>query len=138
MINILIIFVMDILLVLAGYQYFCNHFRNTSKLATARLNYIRILIDTVYTYYHHPELMRKHLQKEMAIKKLMAYHVVDNHCGYFFTSRTKVSTNDQLLYMLHKEGFTPRELCIIFELNNINSVYVKCHRINKKLYTNGI
>lgn len=67
----------------------------------------------------------------MAIKKLMAYHVVDNHCGHFFTSRTKVSTNDQLLYMLHKEGFTPRELCIIFELNNINSVYVKCHRINK-------
>ena len=82
--------------------------------------------------------MRKHLQKEMAIKKLMACHVVDNHCGHFFTSRTKVSTNDQLLYMLHKEGFTPRELCIIFELNNINSVYVKCHRINKKLYTNGI
>lgn len=35
MIYILIIFVMDILLVLAGYQYFCNHFRNTSKLATA-------------------------------------------------------------------------------------------------------
>lgn len=68
MIYILIIFVMDILLVLAGYQYFCRHFRNTSKLATARLNYIRILIDTVYTYYHYPELMRKHLQKEMAIK----------------------------------------------------------------------
>lgn len=61
----------------------------------------------------------------------MAYHVVDNNCGHFFPSQTKVSTNDQLLYMLHKEGFTPRELCIIFELNNINSVYVKCHRINK-------
>ena len=29
--------------------------------------------------------------------------------------------------------FTPRELCMLFPLNNINSVYVKISRMNKKL-----
>lgn len=30
-------------------------------------------------------------------------------------------------------GFSARELCVIFALNNTNTVYVKCHQLNKKL-----
>lgn len=135
---IITILIMDIFIVLIIYRRLRNHIRCASGQAKARLNYIRILIDTVYSYSNQPELLQKHMQKEMSIKKLMAYHVIDNRCERFFTAATKVNGNDQLLYMLHKEGFSPRELCVIFELNNLNSVYVKCHRINKKLNANDM
>ena len=131
---IITILVMDIFIVLIIYRRLRHHIQYVSGQAKARLNYIRILIDTVYTYSHQPELLQKHLQKEMSIKKLLAYHVIDNRCDRLFSARMKVNSNDQLLYMLHKEGFSLRELCVIFELNNLNSVYVKCHRINKKLH----
>ena len=125
---------MDIFIVLIIYRRLRHHIQYVSGQAKARLNYIRILIDTVYTYSHQPELLQKHLQKEMSIKKLLAYHVIDNRCDRLFSARVKVNSNDQLLYMLHKEGFSPRELCVILELYTLNSVYVKCHRINKKLH----
>lgn len=131
---IITILVMDIFIVLIIYRRLRHHIQYVSGQAKARLNYIRILIDTVYTYSHQPELLQKHLQKEMSIKKLLAYHVIDNRCDRLFSARMKVNSNDQLLYMLHKEGFSPRELCIIFELNNLNSLFFKCHRINKKLH----
>ena len=34
-------------------------------------------------------------------------------------------------------GFTPRELYLLFSLNNINSVYVKISRMNKRLKESG-
>lgn len=97
---------MDIFIVLIIYRRLRHHIQYVSGQAKARLNYIRILIDTVYTYSHQPELLQKHLQKEMSIKKLLAYHVIDNRCDRLFSARVKVNSNDQLLYMLHKEGFT--------------------------------
>ena len=75
---IITILVMDIFIVLIIYRRLRNHIHYVSGQAKARLNYIRILIDTVYTYSHQPELLQKHLQKEMSIKKLLAYHVIDN------------------------------------------------------------
>lgn len=132
---IITILVMDIFIVLLIYRRLRNRFHAATLQAKSRLNYIRILADTVYTYSHRPELLQKQLQKELSIKKLMAYHVIEGRCDRFFSSTIKVNRKDQLLYMLYKEGFTPRELCVIFELNNLNSVYVKCHRIKKKLHT---
>ena len=38
--------------------------------------------------------------------------------------------------MLHMQGFSARELCIIFGLNNVHSVQVKYSRINIKLNKN--
>lgn len=130
---IITILVMDIFIVLIIYRRLRHHIQYVSGQAKARLNYIRILIDTVYTYSHQPELLQNTCKRDVD-QKLLAYHVIDNRCDRLFSARMKVNSNDQLLYMLHKEGFSPRELCIIFELNNLNSVYVKCHRINKKLH----
>ena len=68
----------------------------------------------------------------MTVDVLMAYHVVtpsDN------TKYDKMNCRqaDKLLCKLSDMGFTPRELCMLFSLNNINSVYVKISRMNKKL-----
>ena len=94
--------------------------------------YVCILIETVYTYKNSPQLLRDRLLQEMTIKKLLCYHLVEDDEN-FFPSDLKCTKRDKLLYKLHLEGFTYKELCILFELNNLNSVYVKCHRINKKL-----
>ena len=61
---IITILVMDIFIVLIIYRRLRHHIQYVSGQAKARLNYIRILIDTVYTYSHQPELLQKHLQKE--------------------------------------------------------------------------
>lgn len=104
------------------------------SLASARLNYIRILIDLVYTYSHRPEQLLKMLQTEMSIKKLLCCHVIEDGTESLVPQEIRVAKNDKLLYQLHEEGFTPRELCVIFGLNNLNSVYVKYHRMNKRLH----
>ncbi len=90
------------------------------------------MIDTLYTYNHNPEKLRKHIIELMKADVLIAYHVVTP------SDRTKydeVNCNktDKLLCKLSDMGFTPRELCMLFSLNNINSVYVKMSRMNKRL-----
>ena len=107
--------------------------REVRLCAANRLRYIQDLIEVVYTYQHQPSHMQQHLRQEMTIKKLLNYHIIDNRCERIFSPGIKSTERDKLLYMLHKDGFSARELCILFELNNVNSVYVKCHRINKQL-----
>lgn len=110
-----------------------HRLKRTGDTAVARLYYIRKLMDLVYTYSHRPEQLLRLLQTEMSIKKLLCYHVVEDATDGLIPDEARVSKNDRLLYQLHKEGFSPRELCVIFGLNNLNSVYVKYHRMNKRL-----
>lgn len=98
-----------------------------------QLLYVRSLIDLVYTYQHRPELLLIHFQLEMSIKKLLIYHLIEDRCDHYCPEETKLNQNDKLFYMLCEEGFSARELCVIFGQNNINSVYVRHHRIRKKL-----
>lgn len=110
-------------------------FQHISKLKIRirdNLRYICILIETVYTYKNNPQQLRDHLLQEMTIKKLLCYHIVEEDES-LFPPDMKCTQKDKLLYKLHLEGFTSKELCILFELNNLNTVYVKCHRVNKKL-----
>lgn len=100
-------------------------------LSSDCIRYIEMLIETVYTYKHQPQHLCDHLIQ--TIKKLLSYHIIDEDCSHLFPSDLKCRKNDMLLYKLHMMGFTAKELCLLFELNNINSVYVKCHRIKKKL-----
>ncbi len=99
----------------------------------ARLNYIHILIDTVYSFGNNSELLLTQLKKEMSVKKLLLYGIIKRRQTEACDPELKISEDDRLLYQLLQEGFSPRELCIIFSLNNINSLYVKHHRIRKKL-----
>lgn len=98
-------------------------------------HYVCILIENVYTFKNDPQRLRDRLLNEMTIKKFLCYHLVDDDDG-IFPPDLKCTKKDKLLYKLHLEGFTPKELCILFELNNLNTVYVKCHRVSKKLANN--
>lgn len=96
------------------------------------LRYLCMLVETVYTFKNNPQLLRDRLLKEMTIKKWLCYHIVEENNNPLPVD-LKCASKDKLLYKLHLEGFTPRELCVLFELNYLNTVYVKCHRMNKKL-----
>lgn len=101
--------------------------------AQARLDYIHILIDTVYTYGNNHELLSVRLKQEMSAKKLLLYGIIERKQTEACRPELKINEDDRLLYQLLQEGFSPRELCIVFSLNNLNSLYVKHHRIRKKL-----
>ena len=101
--------------------------------AQERLDYIHILIDTVYTYGNNNELLSARLKQEMSAKKLLLYGIIERKQTEACRPELKIGEDDRLLYQLLQEGFSPRELCIIFSLNNLNSLYVKHHRIRKKL-----
>lgn len=133
----MIIFIIDILLmsilILTVLRERKLYMRKLHDEAQARLNYIHILIDTVYTYGSSHELLSTRLKQEMSAKKLLLYGIVERKKTEACAPELKISEDDRLLYQLLQEGFSPRELCIIFALNNINSLYVKHHRIRKKL-----
>jgi len=119
-----------ILAVLREQKHYSNKLRNEAQ---ARLNYIHILIDTVYVYGNNHELLSKRLKQEMSAKKLLLYGIIERKQTEACDPELKISEDDRLLYQLLQEGFSLRELCIIFTLNNLNSLYVKHHRIRKKL-----
>ncbi len=106
--------------------------RTETALSRDRLIYIRKIIDTVYTHQNNDERLQKRIIELTKSDVLLAYHVVMPHND---TVYYKVDCNeaDKLLCKLADMGFTPRELCMLFSLNNINSVYVKMSRMNKRL-----
>lgn len=134
---ILILIVIDAVLIALVYRVYsilknAHGNRAETALSRDRLIYIRKIIDTVYTHQSNAERLQKRIIELTKSDVLLAYHVVmpPNDTGY-----DKVGCNeaDKLLCKLADMGFTPRELCMLFSLNNINSVYVKMSRMNKRL-----
>lgn len=132
-----IIIIINLLLAIALYiqvWIFVKHrYKEMKRIAESRILYIHILLETIYTYNHDPKLLQKHLQCEMTVKKLLGYGTIEDRCDELFDPKLKINKNDLLMYQLYEEGFSPKELCVLFGLNNLNSFYVKHHRINKKL-----
>lgn len=96
--------------------------------------YVGMLLETVYTHKHRPHHLLEHLLEEMTVDKLLCYHLITDDFRGIFPEDFNASKRDMLLYKLSLEGFTPKQLCLLFGLNNMNAVYVKCCRINKKLH----
>ncbi len=102
-------------------------------LSRDRLIYIQTLIEMVYLYKHNPQQLLEALQTEMSIRKLCSHHILDIDLKIKSVEFEKLKHNDQLFYQLYMSGFSTQMLCTIFGLNNLNSVYVKSHRINKHI-----
>ena len=107
--------------------------KNIADESEHRLVYIRTLIDSVYTFYRNPEKLLLRMKTEMTADKLLLYGVVRSKCTEACDPAFKVNDDEKLFYQLSLEGFSSRELCVLFKLNSLSSVYVKRHRINKKL-----
>lgn len=129
--------ILDLIVVIMVCRFYSStqkrHLRCVESRARDRLLYIQSLIEIIYTYKHNPTQLEAHLSNQVSVKKILSYHVIDDECEKYIPKDLKINKNDRLLYTLYQEGFSYRELCVMFELNNLNSAYVKYHRVNKKL-----
>ena len=124
---------------LIGVAIFCRHFivkqkrksRDAEILARNRLIYIRFMVDTVYLHCNRPQQLVDNMKKEMTIEKMIAYNILDHDTK--IPDGIKCKDRDWLLRELYRKEFSAQQLVIMFGLSNVNSVYVKCCRINKKI-----
>ena len=139
MIQLVIIDILFIAVLTLAVQRSLRYYKRTvAARSEARLAYIRTLIETVYVFGNKPDMLQSHIKHEMSIKKLLFYGVIERQPTEASDPARRINETDQLVYQLLQNGFSPRELCVIFNLNNINSLYVKYHRINRKLERQNI
>lgn len=134
---ILILIVIDAVLIALVYRVYsilknAHGNRAETALSRDRLIYIRKIIDTVYTHQSNAERLQKRIIELAKSDVLVAYHVVMPPDDTVY-DKMDCNDADKLLCKLADMGFTPRELCMLFSLNNINSVYVKISRMNKRI-----
>lgn len=111
------------------------------NMADRRLHLLRYLIDLSYTYKSDKDLFYKKFVETININELMKYwRIIDMSVPEELMRNTSqaieescLRSKDIDLFRLLEAGFTPRELSIIYDLNNTHSIYVKCCRLRAKL-----
>jgi len=100
------------------------------RLADRRLELVRRLIDHSYQYAHQPLTFVHKFNEEVCVQRLLEAKIVPmpRHAATRSAKESEV-----FLCRLIDAGFSRREVCVIFGLKNIGSLYVKYHRIKKKL-----
>lgn len=120
-----------------------REFERREKLQSKRLLLLRRLIDYSYTYKYDKDLFYKKFCEEINIDKLKKYNLIN--LGEIIKEQDllekpikqkkieKLSQDDYEFMCLLNEGFTSRELSVIFGLSHPQSIYVKRHRIRARL-----
>lgn len=95
-----------------------------------QLRFIRSLLDLCYVYRESPQVFLEKFKDKVNIREMKAYDLV----GHGSDKRWKdLKEDERLLCTLLERGFTQRELCVVFNMKTINNLYIKHHRIRKKL-----
>ncbi len=104
------------------------------RIALGRLALIRKLISLAHVYEHDKELFYKKFVETVDTSTLRKHEVIEmvgQDQNNLPTS--SIEPKDVELFCLKEQGFTTEELCVIFGLKNPNSLYVKLHKLRKKL-----
>lgn len=96
---------------------------------TEQLRFIRILLDLCYTYQNSPLVFLDKFKDKVNIRELKSYDLIEIPNNRF----VELKEDEKLLCLLLENGFTQRELCVIFNLKKINNLYIKYNRIRKKM-----
>lgn len=104
-----------------------------------RFLFIRKLISLAFIYGHDTDLFHKKFVEMVNIKTLKRRQIIHPmnfipNDEFIESLKDKGLTEWEIeICCLTELGFTAQELCVIYGLKNINSIYVKRHRIKKKL-----
>ena len=113
-----------------GIVWFYYRHRRILRLSANRLRLLHHLMELLYLYKDRPPVFVRKFQEETCVRKLKDSDIIQ-------WSRpapgTNVNDDEFFLYQLLKVGFSRKAICVIFELKSINSLYVKFHRLKKKL-----
>lgn len=102
-------------------------------ISDKRLVLIRRLINLAYIY-SDKELFHQKFMDAISINSLKDSEVVgmgDNALQICHTE--KLSDEEMEIYCLMRQGFTPQEMAVIYREKSLNAVYIKRHRLKKKL-----
>lgn len=119
----------DILL-LGGIVWIYRHHRRTCRLSANRLRLLHHLIEIHYLFKDRPPVFVRKFQEETCIRKLKDADIIHWNRP---SRETNVNDDEQFLYQLLKVGFSRKAICVIFDLKSVNSLYVKFHRLKKRL-----
>lgn len=97
--------------------------------SSEQLRFIRILLDLCYTYQNSPLVFLDKFKDKVNIRELKSYDLIEIPDNRF----AGLKEDEKLLCLLWENGFTQRELCVIFNLKKINNLYIKYNRIRKKM-----
>lgn len=97
--------------------------------AADQLRFLRSLLDLCYAYGASPQVFLDKFKDRVNIRQFKSYDLMDMQDTRF----ADLKEDERLLCLLFERGFTQRELCVIFNLKKISNLYVKHHRIKKKL-----
>lgn len=127
---------------------YCNRLsakerKSRAELQERRLLLFRKLVDHSYEQQGNTAVFYKKFCEEINIRNLRKYQLIDREMkvptgSVGFGKNGKLTSEDCEFLYLVREGFTNRELSMIFGLTNSQSVYVKRHRIKAKLGTGAM
>ena len=102
-------------------------------ISNKRLELIRRLIDLAYTY-SDKELFYQKFIETVHITSLKDSEVVNigDH-ALQLPCENELSDDEVEMYCLMQQGFTPQEIAVIYKEKSVNAVYIKRHRLKKKL-----
>lgn len=100
------------------------------RCSADQLRFIRSLLDLCYAYRESPQVFLDKFKDKVNIREMKAYDLFGHSSDRRWNS---LKEDERLLCMLLERGFTQRELCVVFNMKSINNLYIKHHRIRKKL-----
>ena len=125
-----LVFCCSVVLLLGVIGYLYYRYLKIYRLSRRRLELLRRLLEHSYQHAVRPELFLDKFREEVCARKLQDAGIVPMPR---LASMHPAKESEIFLYRLIEAGFSRREVCVIFGLKNISSLYVKYHRIKKKL-----
>lgn len=107
----------------------------SKRIAYNRLQLLRRVIEYMYLYKDRPIVFLHKTQEELQYKKLLKSNIIPMRSH---SKMTESTTMELFMCRLIDAGFSRKEVCAIFDLKNVNCLYVKFHRAKKKLQKSGI
>lgn len=99
------------------------------RLSSDRLRLIRNLLDLGYVYNESPAIFLDKFRDRVHIRQFKSYELVERADDRLAC----LKEDERILVTLFEEGFTQRELCVVYGLKKISTLYVRYHRIRKKI-----
>ena len=109
-----------------GLCYYVLHLKLLGMEPTPK-TFVQKLIKLAFKFGNNKELFYERFVESVDVDTLKEYQIIDVDIPPELTEK------EAELYSLIKAGFTPEELCVIYGTKNLNAIYIKRHRLNKKL-----
>lgn len=123
-----------IILLFLGSIFLYILWRHFAQIAYNRLCYIKDWLDLLYVYKNVPVTFQGRCKLLAHVKQFCKYKIINHHPIKWTIKKKwrKMTTAEKNLICLMDAGFSNRELCAIFQVGKVGSIYVKYYRIKLK------